>query len=76
MKLYLHYLAKYEQQPDELPPLGIILCASKDQVELLELDKADIHVGEYLTALPSKAQLQHKLHQVMASRLDVIKDQS
>jgi len=78
MELYLRYLAKYEQQPDELPPLGIILCASKDQeqVELLELDKADIHVGEYLTALPSKEQLQHKLHQVMASRLDIIKDQS
>jgi len=78
MELYLRYLAKYEQQPDELPPLGIILCASKDQeqVELLELDKADIHVSEYLTALPSKAQLQHKLHQVMASRLDITKDQS
>ena len=48
MELYLRYLAKYEQEPDELPPLGIVLCASKDQeqVELLELDKADIHVGE------------------------------
>lgn len=72
MELYLRYLAKHEQQPDELPPLGIILCASKDQeqVELLELDSGDIHVGEYLTALPSKEQLQHKLHQVMATRLD------
>lgn len=76
MELYLRYLAKYEQQPDELAPLGIILCASKDQeqVELLELDRTDIHVGEYLTALPSKEQLQHKLHQVMASRLDAVSD--
>jgi len=77
MELYLRYLAKYEQEPDELPPLGIIICASKDQeqIELLELDNADIHVGEYLTALPSIDQLQHKLHQVMASRLDVNKEQ-
>ncbi|GGN31615.1 MULTISPECIES: PDDEXK nuclease domain-containing protein [Marinomonas] len=76
MELYLRYLAKYEQQPDELAPLGIILCASKDQeqVELLELDRTDIHVGEYLTALPSKEQLQNKLHQVMASRLDAVSD--
>jgi len=71
MELYLRYLAKYEQEPDEQPPLGIILCASKDQeqVELLELDKAGIHVGEYLTALPSKERLQQKLHQLMASRI-------
>jgi hypothetical protein len=48
MELYLRYLAKHEQEADELPPLGIILCASKDQeqVELLELDKVVIHVGE------------------------------
>jgi predicted nuclease of restriction endonuclease-like (RecB) superfamily len=77
MELYLRYLAKHEQEPDELPPLGIILCASKDQeqIELLELGESGIHVGEYLTALPSKAQLQHKLHQVMASRRDLAKDQ-
>ena len=41
---------------------------------LVELDRTDIHVGEYLTALPSKEQLQNKLHQVMASRLDAVSD--
>lgn len=68
MELYLRYLAKYEQEADELPPLGIILCASKDQeqVELLELDKSGIHVAEYLTALPPKAVLQQKLHQAIS----------
>jgi predicted nuclease of restriction endonuclease-like (RecB) superfamily len=67
MELYLRYLAKFEQEPDEQPPLGIILCASKDdeQVELLELDQSGIHVAEYLTALPSKALLQQKLHQAI-----------
>ena len=29
MELYLRWLAKYEQEPDEQPPLGIILCAGK-----------------------------------------------
>jgi len=65
-------LLKYEQEPDELSPLGIILCAGKDQeqIELLELDQAGIHVAEYLTALPSKELLQQKLHQAIASRIE------
>ncbi|MDO6564633.1 PDDEXK nuclease domain-containing protein [Amphritea sp. 1_MG-2023] len=64
MELYLRWLAKYEQETDELPPLGIVLCASKkqEQIELLELDKSGIHVAEYLTVLPSKEQLEAKLH--------------
>lgn len=64
MELYLRWLAKYEQQPDENPPLGLILCAGKkeEQIELLELDQSGIHVAEYLTALPSRELLQRKLH--------------
>lgn len=67
MELYLRWLAKYEQESDEQPPLGIILCASKkqEQIELLELDKSGIHVAEYLTALPSKEVLQTKLHEAI-----------
>lgn len=63
MELYLRWLAKYEQEPGEAPPLGIILCSSKkqQQIELLELDASGIHVAEYLTALPPKAVLQAKL---------------
>ena len=54
MELYLRWLEKHERQPREGPPLGIILCAGKkrEQIELLELDKAGIHVAEYLTELP------------------------
>ncbi|KTD12287.1 PDDEXK nuclease domain-containing protein [Legionella hackeliae] len=65
MELYLRWLAKYEQEPDENPPLGIILCTGKthEQIELLELDKSGIHVAEYITTLPPKAELQKKLHQ-------------
>jgi predicted nuclease of restriction endonuclease-like (RecB) superfamily len=64
MELYLRWLAKYEQQPGEDSPLGIILCAGKkeEQIELLELDQSGIHVVEYPTALPSRELLQQKLH--------------
>ncbi|MEI6335393.1 MAG: PDDEXK nuclease domain-containing protein [Methylococcaceae bacterium] len=75
MELYLRWLAKYEQEADENPPLGIILCAGKkqEQIELLELDASGIHVAEYLTALPPKALLEQRLHQAMINarlRLD------
>jgi predicted nuclease of restriction endonuclease-like (RecB) superfamily len=64
MELYLRWLAKYEQEPGEASPLGIILCSGKkqEQIELLELDQTGIHVAEYLTELPPKAVLQQKLH--------------
>ena len=69
MELYLRWLAKYEQEADELPPLGIILCTGKkqEQIELLELDKSSIHVAEYLTELPPKALLEQRLHQAITN---------
>ena len=63
MELYLRWLAKYEQEPDENSPLGIILCSSKkhEQIELLDLGQSDIHVAEYMTVLPPKEILQQRL---------------
>jgi len=65
MELYLRWLARHEREPDENPPLGIILCTGKkqEQVELLELDKSGIHVAEYLTVLPPRETLQAKLRE-------------
>ncbi|CAN2044923.1 DUF1016 domain-containing protein [Candidatus Magnetomoraceae bacterium gMMP-1] len=67
MELYLRWLAKYEQESDELPPVGIILCAGKkqEQIELLEMGKSGIHVAEYLTTLPPKEILEQRLHQAI-----------
>ncbi|HSN78512.1 MAG TPA: PDDEXK nuclease domain-containing protein [Anaerolineae bacterium] len=64
MELYLRWLNKYERQPGEESPLGIILCAGKkqEQVELLELGQSGIHVAEYLTELPPREVLEQKLH--------------
>lgn len=65
MELYLKWLAKYEKEEWEDSPIGIILCADKksEQIELLELDKSNIHVAQYLTVLPQKEKLQAKLHE-------------
>lgn len=67
MELYLRWLDKYERQPKEFPPLGLILCAGKqeEQIELLELDQAGIHVAEYITELPSKEVLRKKLQRAI-----------
>ena len=57
-----------ERKNDEGKPIGIILCADKDQedVEYLELDDAGIHVTKYLTQLPPKTVLEQYLHQAIA----------
>jgi predicted nuclease of restriction endonuclease-like (RecB) superfamily len=63
MELYLRWLQKYETQPGEEPPLGLILCAGKkrETIQLLELGKANIRVASYwLDALPRQL-LEQKL---------------
>jgi predicted nuclease of restriction endonuclease-like (RecB) superfamily len=69
MELYLRWLARYEQEEGENPPLGIILCTGRkqEQIELLELDRSGIHVAEYLTVLPPREALQAKLNQSIAN---------
>jgi len=68
MELYLRYLEKHEMVEGENTPIGLILCTGKNQehVELLQLDKSNIKVAEYLTLLPSQEVLQEKLHKAIA----------
>lgn len=67
MELYLRYLEKYEQVEGEQTPIGLILCTGKNEehVELMQLDKSNIRVADYLTALPSQKVLQEKLHKAV-----------
>ena len=67
MELYLRWLAKNETEAGEQSPMGIILCAGKntEQIELLELGSAGIHVAEYLTVLPPPEVLREKLHKAI-----------
>jgi predicted nuclease of restriction endonuclease-like (RecB) superfamily len=67
MELYLKWLNKYEKAEGENAPIGLILCAegSKEKVELLEMHKDGIMVAEYWTEMPSKKQLEEKLHSLL-----------
>ncbi len=82
MELYLHWLEKYEMEDGEEKPIGLILCAEADQeqVELMQLDKENIKVAEYITEYLPNELLIKKLHQFTKSakaliehRLDDIK---
>jgi predicted nuclease of restriction endonuclease-like (RecB) superfamily len=77
MELYLRYLEKHEMVEGENTPIGLILCTGKNQehVELLQLDKSNIKVAEYLTLLPSQEVLQEKLHKAIAiAKQKMLKD--
>jgi len=67
VELYLKWLDKYEKEEGERSPIGIILCADKnsEQIELLELDRSNIHVAQYLTVLPAREKLEAKLHSAL-----------
>jgi len=67
MKLYLGWLDKYERQEGENSPVGLILCAesSREQIELLNLDRDGIMVAEYWTELPPKKEFKAKIHALL-----------
>jgi predicted nuclease of restriction endonuclease-like (RecB) superfamily len=67
MELYLRWLDQNDRAEGEASPIGLILCASTDaeQVELMDLDSANIRVAQYLHALPELQVLQTQLHRVV-----------
>jgi len=69
VELYLKWLSKYEKQEGEEEPIAIILCASKETevVELMDLERDNIHVSEYWLKLPPKELLERKLHKAIES---------
>ena len=68
LRLYLGWLDKYERQPGEESPIGIILCpeSGREEIELLKLDRDGILVAEYWTTLPPKAEFQQKIQTILA----------
>ncbi len=67
MELYLRWLEKYEMVDGENKPIGLILCAGKNEehIELMHLDDSNIRVAEYMTRLPSRELLEEKLQQAI-----------
>ena len=68
IELYLRWLDKYDRQPGEESPLGLILCSgrSTERIELLRLEERGIRVAEYLTELPPREVLERKLKTAVA----------
>ncbi len=65
MHFYLNYIAENIPRPDENAPVGLLLCADKDE-EKVHYATAGLprsaFVSRYLTALPSEAQIARWLH--------------
>ena len=74
VELYLRWLSKYEKAEGEEEPIALILCAEKSQqtIELLELDKGNIRIGQYLTKMPPKDVLEQKLLQAIENAKEQI----
>lgn len=67
MELYLRWLEKYDMAEGENKPIGLILCAGKNEehIELMHLDDSNIRVADYLTKLPDRKLLEQKLQQAI-----------
>lgn len=67
MDLYLRWLEKYDMADGENKPIGLILCAGKNEehIELMHLNDSNIRVADYLTKLPDRKLLEQKLQQAI-----------
>ena len=77
IELYLRWLEKYEMQPNETPPLGIVLCTEKSDahVELLQLEKSGIRVSEIIMDLPPKEIFEDRLNKAIQRAREIYSDQ-
>lgn len=67
MELYLRWLEKYDMAEGENKPIGLILCAGKNEehIELMHLDESNIRVADYMMKLPECKLLENKLQQAI-----------
>ena len=67
MELYLRWLERNEMLEGENKPIGLILCACKNEehIELMHLHESNIRVADYITKLPDRKVLEQKLQQAV-----------
>ncbi len=77
MELYLRWLEKHEMEKGEELPIGLILCAegNQEQVELLQLDIANIKVAEYISKQLPKNLLEKKLQEFATKAKQILEKQ-
>ncbi|WP_417847330.1 PDDEXK nuclease domain-containing protein [Thalassoglobus sp.] len=68
MQMYVNYFDRQVKLEDELPTIGIVLCARKNDalVELTLPDNANIFASKYQLYLPSKEELKDELEKIEA----------
>jgi predicted nuclease of restriction endonuclease-like (RecB) superfamily len=66
MQMYVNYYDRHVKSDDELPTIGIVLCAEKNHavVELTLPDNSNIFASKYQLYLPSKSELQAALESI------------
>ena len=67
MELYLRWLERNEMLEGENKPIGLILCAGKNEehIEVMHLHESNIRVADYTTKLPDRKVLEQKLQQAV-----------
>jgi len=68
MRFYLKWLDRYERQEHENPPIGIILCADRDEVAAefaLGGLENQIFASKYTYYIPDKEQLIKQIEDVL-----------
>ena len=68
MQMYVNYFDRHVKLEDELPTIGIVLCARKNDalVELTLPEDANIFASKYQLYLPSKEELKQQLAKIEA----------
>ena len=64
MNLYLNYFKDNLTQPDDQPPIGLVLCTHDDEAEVTYATgglENELFVSRYLVQLPSEAELKQLL---------------
>jgi hypothetical protein len=66
MNVYLNYYKEHEMEPEDQPPIGIILCASKNE-NLVKYATTGlpqkVFVSKYMINLPNEEELKHIIRQ-------------
>lgn len=62
---YVNYYTRERMNPGDIPPIGILLCADKDDAVVrytLPEDNQQIFAAKYMPYLPSKEELKRELN--------------
>ena len=65
MQMYVNYYTRELMEPDDNPPIGIVLCADKSDTLVrytLPLDNKQIYASKYMLYLPKEEELQNEIN--------------